>query len=203
MLTIAYVTLGIAGCGYIVLSALFGHATDSGGGHDAIGHAHETYGISGGGHAEASAESGHGAAFHFPFFSPLALATLLASIGAWGLIAKFGFKAGDGTSLVIAIPAAFATAYAITYAGFHLVASSRGSSQIHMADFGGADAEVITPIPEGGVGEVAAIVNGQRFTSVARELEGRAVARGAMVKVVRMAGGTIIVNSGAKEAPDA
>lgn len=205
MLTLAYIALGLAGCLFIVVSAIFGNTADGGDGDGdtATGDAHQTYGVSGDGHGDVSAGSGHGAAFHFPFFSPLALATLLASIGAWGLIAKFGFKAGDGLSLIIAVPAAFGTAYAITYVGFRLVSSSRGSSQIRVGDLVGVDGEVITPIPAGGIGEVAAIVNGERFTSAARELEGRAVARGAMVKVVRMAGGTIIVNSGSKEAPDA
>jgi membrane protein implicated in regulation of membrane protease activity len=164
-----------------------------------MGHAHETYGVAGGGHGEASAGAGGGAAFHFPFFSPLALATLFAAIGAWGLIAKFGFGARDSVSLLVAVPAAFVTAYVVTYAGFRLVSSSRGSSAIRAGDLTDADAEVITPIPAGGVGEVAALVGGQRFTSMAREERGGAVPRGAMVKVVRMAGNTLIVTSDSKE----
>jgi hypothetical protein len=35
---------------------------------------------------------------------------LVGGIGAFGLIAKFGFNAGDARSLVIAVPAALVTA---------------------------------------------------------------------------------------------
>ena len=194
MLTIAYIAVGLLGCGYIIVSALIGHTTDAPGGHDATGHADAAYGVDGNGHGSASAEAGHDAAFHFPFFSPLALAALCGSMGAWGLIAKFGIRVSDRTSLLIAIPAAFVTAYIITYAGHQLITTSRGSSAIRVHQFSGLDAEVITSIPEGGVGEAATIIDGQRFTSAAREVDGRAVARGTNVKVVRMAGGTMTVS---------
>lgn len=196
MLTFAYIAIGALGCLYIVFSAVIGHGDDAaGGGHEVTGHAHESYGIGGQGHGEASAQSGLGAAFHFPWFSPLAIAALCGSIGAWGLIAKFGFEVSDVTSLVVAVPAAFVTAYAITYASHRLVATSRGSSAIRLEQLQGVDAEVITSIPAGGVGETAAIVAGQRFTASAREVNGRAVARGAIVRVVQMAGNTMIVRA--------
>jgi hypothetical protein len=81
---------------------------------------------------------------------------LVGGIGAFGLIAKFGFNAGDAMSLVIAVPAALVTAYAVTYVGWRLVTGARGSSAIRAAELVGAPAEVLTPIPAGGVGEVAA-----------------------------------------------
>ncbi len=201
MLTIAYIVFALLGCAYIVGAAFLGHLTESGddAGHDAGSEAATDYGIEGSGHGHTSTGGGTAAGFHFPFFSPLALATLFAAIGAWGLIATFGFKVGDGLSLLIAVPAAFATAYAVTYAGYRLVSSSRGSSAIRVADLAGATAEVITPIPAGGVGEVAAIVGGQRFTATARETGGGAVARGAMVTVERMVGSTLIVRTSASE----
>ena len=133
-------------------------------------------------------------AFHFPFFSPLALSTIFASIGAWGLIVKFGFSVSDLASLGIALPAALLTAYCVTYVSWRLVSSSRGSSEIHMRDLVGAHAEVITPIPAGGVGEVAAIVSGERFNGPAREEQGRDVPRGARVVVKAMLGATLLVS---------
>ncbi len=106
-----------------------------------------------------------------------------------------GFGFSDGGSLLFALPAAFATAYAVTYAAFRLVSSSRGSSMLRADRFAGSTGEVLTPIPAGGLGEVAALIDGQRFTTSAREVRGRAVARGRLVKIVKMTGATLLVES--------
>ncbi len=199
MLTLTYLTLAVLGAGYLLFSVFVGHFDiGSGDGHADAGHASDThmdYGVDAGGHASASAHGAHAAEFHFPFFSPLALATLFACIGGYGLIALHGFRTEDATSILVAIPAAVATAYLVTYAGWRIVGSSRGSSAIRLQDLAGVDAEVITPIPAGGVGEVAALVGGQRYTAPAREAQGREVARGARVKVLRMVGTTLLVES--------
>lgn len=199
MLTITYIALAAIGCFYVVVSAFTGHLTDFGdsghaghgdaGSHTAASH----YGVDGTGHGSVSAGDMGPAAFQFPFFSPLALATLFAAIGGYGLIAQFGFRVGEGTSLVFAIPAAVVTAYGITYGAWMLVSGSRGGSEIRLADLPGAPAEVITPIPAGGIGEVAAMVGPQRYTAPAREADGKEVPRGAQVTVVRMVGTTLVV----------
>jgi membrane protein implicated in regulation of membrane protease activity len=195
VLTVAYIALAALGCGYVLVSAFLGHATDAGeGGHDSSGaDAHSDYGVDGSGHATSHASPGGGGAFHFPFFSPLALATLLAAVGAWGLIAQFGFGLQGERSLLVAIAAAVVTAYVVTWASWRVVSGSVGSSAIRLSALPGAPAEVITPIPAGGVGEVAALVEGQRFTAPARDADGGALARGAIVTVVRMVGHTLLV----------
>jgi membrane protein implicated in regulation of membrane protease activity len=196
ILTLAYLALTVVGCVYILFSLIAGHAHfGDTGSHDA-GPAHEShmeYGV--GGHGSASAShTPVQAAFHFPFFSPLALATLFGAIGAYGLIAVHGFHAGETSSLLLAVPLALLTSYLVTYAGFKLVAGSRGSSVIQLSSLPGARAEVITPIPAGGVGEVAALVDGQRFTGAAREQDGKDVPRGAHVTVKAMVGTTLVVS---------
>lgn len=200
MLTVMYLALAVLGCGYVLVSAFLGHLVDFiDTGHAAAGHAggegaaSGAYGVEGGGHGAASATHVAAPEFHFPFFSPLALATLFGSIGAWGLITKYGFRVGDGASLLISIPLAFGTAYAVTYLGWRLVTGSQGSSEIRLADLVGVPAEVLTPIPAGGTGEIAAMVRGQRYTGAAREVEGREVLRGAFVTVVRVVGATMVV----------
>jgi membrane protein implicated in regulation of membrane protease activity len=205
MLTLTYIALAVLGAGYLLISVFLGHGTDLGGdgahgdgGADAAhgDGAEMSYGVEGGGHGTATAH-GHGVGdFHFPFFSPLALATLFACVGGYGLVAKYGFQATDGASILAAIPAAFVTAYIITYAGWRIMASSRGSSQIRTQDLAGSPAEVITPIPAGGVGEVAALVGGQRFTAPARSDGGEEIARGTHVTVLRMVGTTLLVKRG-------
>jgi membrane protein implicated in regulation of membrane protease activity len=202
MLTVLYIAFAVLGCGYVIVSALTGHLLDVLGdaGHETGGNGHgeagSAYGVEGTGHGAASHAGDAGAAaFHYPFFSPLALATLFAALGGFGLIAKHGLRATDGVSLIVAIPAAVATAYAITYVGWRLVSGSRGTSQIRTADLAGATAEVLTPIPAHGLGEVAAMVAGQRYTGPAREVEGRAVPRGARVTVVEVLGSTLVVTT--------
>ena len=200
MLTLTYLGLAFLGAGYLLFSVFMGHSDLGGEGHGDAGHhapdggdAHMDYGVDAGGHASASAHAPHAAEFHFPFFSPLALATLFACIGGYGLIALHGFRTEDATSILAAIPAAVVPAYLVTYAGWRIVGSSRGSSQIRIQDLAGVDAEVITPIPAGGLGEVAALVSGQRYTAPAREAQGREVPRGAHVKVLKMVGSTLLV----------
>lgn len=214
MLTLAYIVLAVLGCGYIVVSAFMGHLfefTDSSHGADG-GHAGthvgshaqsstESYGVGatgtgGVGHGTATAQGVGGPVFHFPFFSPLALATLFAAIGAYGLIALHGLKVGEGPSLLIAAAAAFATAYAITYLAFKMVSGSRASSMIRLGDLPGKLAEVTTPIPEGGLGEAVAMVGGQRYSATAREERGLPVPRGAAVTVVSVVGSTLVVRAG-------
>ena len=129
MLTLTYLAFAVVGCGYIAVSALLGHLGEAfGGEHGAADHggdAGASYGVTAEGHGEASATHVGASTFHFPFFSPLALATLFAALGAYGLIAKHGFQASDGTSLVVALPLAAATAYAVTYVGWRIVTGSR------------------------------------------------------------------------------
>jgi membrane protein implicated in regulation of membrane protease activity len=192
VLTLAYIVLAVVGCGYVLFASVLGHVGD------AQAHGHEasdgaSYGVSGGGHGVAKASEGGGASFHFPFFSPLALATLAAAVGAYGLIAQYGVGVSGETSLLVAVPAALATAYAVTYVSWRLVHGSRGTSAISLAEIAGAHGEVITPIPAGGVGEVATLVGSQRFTAPARDADGREVPRGTAVVVLRMTGTTLVV----------
>lgn len=179
MLTVMYLVLAALGVGYVVIASVLGHVAEAFDVHDH------------GGHGDGD---GHGAStFHFPFFSPLALATLFGALGGWGLILKHGFRLADELSLVAAIPLAIATGYGVTYAAWRMVNASRGTITYRMSDLVGASAEVLTPIPAGGIGEVAAIVGGQRYAGPARESHGREVPRGVVVKVVEVVGGTLLV----------
>jgi len=224
LLTLVYMAFAGLGCLYVVLAAFLGHTADvgghdtsgaGGGGHAAHagghgsaasdhasaagGHSGEAgdtaYGVGGGGHGGVHATAPAAASFHFPFFSPLALATLVAAIGGYGLIAKAGLGAGDGASLAMAVPAAVLTAYGVTYVAWRLVSGSTSSSLIRLEDLAGAAAEVTVPIPAGGVGEAMATAGGQRYAAPAREVAGLAVARGATVTIVA-AGPTLVVRAG-------
>lgn len=202
MLTLVYMAFAGLGCLYVVLAAFLGHTADVGphdsseAGHPSVdGHGDTAYGVGGGGHGGVHATAPAPANFHFPFFSPLALATVVAAIGGYGLIAKAALGAGDGASLAMAVPAAVLTAYGVTYVGWRLVSGSISSSLIRLEDLAGGAAEVTVPIPAGGVGEAMAIAGGQRYAAPAREVAGLAVARGATVTIVA-AGPTLVVRAG-------
>jgi membrane protein implicated in regulation of membrane protease activity len=208
ILSLTYLALALLGCGYVFVSMLLGHlhigdggqgdgAGGDGGdgpgdaGGDGVGGGH--YGLDGDGHGAATSGGAGLAAFHFPFFSPLALSTIVGATGAYGLITKFGWQASDATSLLISIPAALVTAYAVTYLAWRIVMGSRGSSQIRLSDLKGVRGEVITPIPAHGIGEVAAMVQSERYNGPAREVDGREVSRGEIVIVEGMVGTTLVV----------
>jgi hypothetical protein len=198
MLVLGYVVLAVLGAGYVLVSMVLGHLGDfgsqdagvaAGGSHEAGG----DYGVDQAGHGHVTAGDGAAAAFHFPFFSPLALATLFAAIGGLGLVARFGLRLADGPSLLVAVPGALVVTYAVTFLAWRLATGSRGTSAIRPEALAGAPAEILTPIPAGGIGEAAAMVAGPRFAGPAREVAGREVPRGASVTVVRLSGSTLVV----------
>jgi membrane protein implicated in regulation of membrane protease activity len=213
MLTLTYIVFAAGGCLYVLVAAFLGHVSDfvdfghAGHvhvGHDA-GHEHggDRYGVAGGGHGSASTGTVGHTVFHFPFFSPLALSTLVAAIGGYGLIGKHALGLSDGVSILVAVPAAVITAYGVTYAAFRLVAGSRASSVIRLDQIQGSFAEVTAPIPAGGVGEAVATVSGQRYAAPARAADGGALPRGTAVTVVGMAGPTLLVRAGTVQQGDA
>ncbi len=57
----------------------------------------------------------------------------------------------------------------------------------------GVVGEIITPIPEKGVGEIAYVKKGARYSAPAREQTGAPVPNGATVKIVRVAGSQFYV----------
>jgi membrane protein implicated in regulation of membrane protease activity len=65
---------------------------------------------------------------------------------------------------------------------------TQGSSESHVAALVGTEASVITPIPEHGVGEIAYVVGGSRYTAPARMDNGLAIGGGRSVKIKRVVG---------------
>ena len=65
---------------------------------------------------------------------------------------------------------------------FHATDSS---SESQVGTLVGHTATVITPIPEGAVGEIAYVQSGTRYTAPAREESGKAVTNGSQVKITR------------------
>jgi hypothetical protein len=152
------------------------HDINLGGGHDAgvhVGDADHPHGLS-------------------PI-SPLTIATFVTAFGATGLIATGLFKASDRGSLIWAALGGILFS-AIIYAGFtYIFIKPQGSSEVRVADLAGTSAEIITPIPENGLGEIAFVAQGGRVTCSARHFQNGKVARGTPVRILRVVAGVAYV----------
>ena len=94
----------------------------------------------------------------------------------------------------------FAAVLAVILVKVFLAAQS--SSLVGAGEIIGLPAEVITPIPENGVGEIAYHTHGSRFNRAARAEGGGAIARQATVKITRVVGGICYVRSDRSDQSD-
>lgn len=191
---IFYVVCLALGLVFTILCGIFGHFF---GGHDAdaggadVGGADA--GVGTGGHAEGGfADSGVPA---MSFFSPTVLATFVTAFGAIGTILS-SVDSIAGKHLIIAtISAAGGLVIAwITLLFFNTAFRKlQGSSESKVSRLVGQEANVITAIPEGGVGEIAYIQGGTRYNAPARTETGQPVAAGQLVKITRIVGSQFYV----------
>jgi len=171
------ICLGV-GFVFTLASAILGHFL--GGGHDG--------GVHGaGGHAEAGLE-GHGMP-SVSAFSPTILASFLTAFGGLGIIFhEIPATSNPWASSPLAAAAAFVVAYLFLIFLRKLFQGTQSSSEGIVAEAVGIVAHVITPIPENGVGEIAYVQAGSRYTAPARVEKGNAVPNGAAVKIIRVVG---------------
>lgn len=172
----------VVGLVFTLLSVALGHFF---GGHgDHVGGS--------GGHAEAGADSSDMPGISI--FSPTIIAAFITAFGGFGII--FTEIPATGKA-VISAPLAIVTAFVVAgclYKFLGIVFShTQGSSESHVAALIGTDANVITPIPENGVGEIAYVVSGTRYTAPARGENGTAIAGGQSVKIKRIVGAQFYV----------
>ena len=128
-----------------------------------------------------------------PSLSPITIASFVTAFGSFGLLAVYLFNVSDrfsllwagGGGLVVAIIAHFAF-------GYFLIAP-QGSSEITARDVMGLTAEVITPIPVAGVGEIAFVAQGRRITSSARSAGGVPIPKGELVSIQSFTGSAAVV----------
>jgi membrane protein implicated in regulation of membrane protease activity len=166
-----------AGLGWAVFSFLLGHlGGDAGDGGDAdVG---GDAAVDGG--AEAHAES-----HALPLLSPTVFAGCAAGFGFTGL----GLRA-LGLPALLHVPGAAVggVATALLLALF-LAKAMRGmdtTSAVSPSAFEGLEAEVIVPVPLGGLGEIAFEHNGTRFVGAARARDGAPRRRGERVLITRV-----------------
>lgn len=167
-------TLGLL---FTIVSAIAGHLF---GGHDGAD-------IGTGGHAEAGfSDSGVPG---ISFFSPTVLASFVTAFGACGLI----LKSIEATSpLYISAPisalAGGTIALVVLWVFNAMFKRTESSSESRVSSLVGQAASIVTPIPDSGVGEIAYVQGGTRYTAPARSMDGRAVGASKSVRIVRIVG---------------
>ena len=181
---VAYTIFFGVGLVFTLLSAIVGHAF---GGHAEAGHDFHAGHESSQGHAEAGSD-----ATDMPGFAPLSPTTIATFITAFGGLGMM-FQQLDATrSPWISAPLAALGAFAIAAGVFVLFRAvfqrTQASSEGRVAALIGESATVITPIVPGGVGEIAYVQTGTRYSAPARADDGATHATGAVVRIARIVG---------------
>lgn len=147
-----------------------------------------------GGHAEAGADSSDMPGISI--FSPTIIASFITAFGGFGLI----FTEFPATKkVIISAPLSILCALGIAAVLYVFLSSvfrhTQSSSESHIARLAGTEASIASPIPENGVGEIAYVVSGSRYTAPARAEDGAAIGSGKLVKITRVVGTQFYVTS--------
>lgn len=163
---------------YSLMSIILGnHGADHGG----MDHA--------GFHGDAS---GHDADVPSPF-NPLVIASAITTFGAAGLIAKLGFGISDIASSALSLTFAGIIGAVIFFGVVKLMYGSQSNSTFSQRDLVGKEAEVITPIPCKGLGEIAYVINGIRCNMPAKSAYSSEIPRGESVVIKDVTGNIAVV----------
>lgn len=165
--------LGV-GLGYSLLSALLGWLFD---------HAGDVH-VDAGGHLDAG---------HISPISGTTIATFVTGFGAGGTLAHHVLDWTVIPGMLLATVSGLVLAGAAFAVLEFIFSRTQAGSEYSTHDVVGCEAEVITSIQEGGIGEIAYVVKGQRERLSARTDDGAAIAKGALVVIESLAGSTAYV----------
>ncbi|MCX7923748.1 MAG: hypothetical protein N3B21_17325 [Clostridia bacterium] len=168
-----YVYIGCLAFGllYSIGSALLsGHGFDHGGG-DHGGH---------GGGDSADLPS---------LFNPLVIASAITAFGAAGTIGKLGFGMGELISSLLALTFSGIVGAGMFFGVVKLMYNSQSNSSFSQSDLIEMDAEVATPVPEGGMGEIVYVIGGVRHSMPAKSIYKEKIAKGEIAKIKEVSGG--------------
>ncbi|MFA6032784.1 MAG: hypothetical protein WC889_07805 [Myxococcota bacterium] len=119
------------------------------------------------------------------------ISVFVSVFGGVGALMHYLAHAGTGLSLPVAAGGAFLTALLVGLLLNKIVSSTQAGSE--PVSITGLPAMVITPIPENGLGEIAYVARGSRYTSAAREKNGEKVENNTPVKIIELSGSVCLV----------
>ncbi len=119
-------------------------------------------------------------------WSPTVISAFVSTFGGVGYLSLIEWQAGVPLSVLAGIIGGFAFSFFVFWGMNKIFDAVQSSSEVRVSELKGRKAEIITPIPKGGVGEISYVAEGTRLSAPARSVSGKAVARGATVKIVRI-----------------
>jgi len=175
---IVYTACLALGLIFTIISAIASHFF---GGHDGGGE------VGTGGHAEGGYD--HSGVPGISFFSPTVLACFVTAFGACGLaLSRIEATRSPWISAPISSVAGVGMASIAFFIFNWMFKQAQGSSESKVASLVGQAASVISPIPANGVGEIAYVQGGSRYTAPARTESGTPVPAGKPVRITRVIG---------------
>jgi len=179
---IVYLVCLGTGLVFTLISAIAGHLF---GGHE--GHVNGS-----GGHVEAGADMSDMPGISA--FSPTVLASFVMAFGGFGIIFhQIPATRSPWFSAPLAVLGGFIASATLLWLLRQLFRKTQSSSESKVASLAGLIATIVSPIPENGVGEIAYVQAGTRYTAPARAENGVAVAAGQSVKITRVIGSQFYV----------
>jgi membrane protein implicated in regulation of membrane protease activity len=185
MMFFVYMVCFGVGLLFTVISAFMAEVFggDHGGGHDA----HHEIGTDG--HAEVGYNMPG-----FSAFSPTVVTSFVTAFGGFGMIfTKIEATQSPWISAPLSILIALVIAAGVLWLFQEIFHRTQGSSESHVVSLVGQTVTIITPIPENGVGEIAYVQGGTRYSAPARAEDGASVRNGQTVKVTRVVGSQFYV----------
>lgn len=179
METLIYGICLAVGLLFTIISAIAGHFFGGGDAHDAD--------VGTGGHAEAGFDQSGMPGISF--FSPTVLAAFMTSFGAFGLIfSRIPVTSSVWASAPLSAVGGAIVAWLVFLLFNAMFKGTQSSSESLVGSLIGQAASVITPIPANGVGEIAYVQSGSRYTAPARSENGQPIANGQTVRICRVVG---------------
>ena len=152
-----------------------------------FGGGHEGGDIGTGGHVEGGIDS-HGMP-GISFFSPTVLAAFITAFGAFGIVfSHISATSSAWASAPLAAVSGAICAWLVFLLFNAMFSRTQSSSESRVASLPGLTALVVTPIPPDGVGEIAYVQSGCRYTAPARAEDGLAIGNGKTVRISRIVG---------------
>jgi len=166
----------VAGFVFTLITLVFGHF---------FGHGDHVSGS--GGHAEAGADNSDMPGVSI--FSPSVIACFVTAFGGFGVtFTEIPATQKAFVSAPLSIVCALLVAAMLYKILSTLFNHTQSSSESKLAEITGIEASIVSPIPENGVGEIAYVVGGTRYTAPARTENGSAISNGKLVKITRVVG---------------
>jgi membrane-bound ClpP family serine protease len=122
-------------------------------------------------------------------FSPTTIASFITAFGGFGLIlSRLDATRSPWISAPLATIGGLLVAAAVVGLFGMVFHKTQSSSESRIGTLAGSIATTVSPIPENGVGEIAYVQAGTRYSAPAREEHGTPVAIGKSVTITRVVG---------------